>query len=74
MVCLGDIFVRGGMKMLRKFIVELEADTDESLAFIDHDIQQELACATTFFDKVKVTEMTAPEATKEGGCEQAQED
>ena len=40
----------------RKIVVTLTTDSEDSLAFIQHDIEQELKCASTHFDIVSVEE------------------
>lgn len=42
---------------LRKFIVTLYADTEDSFALIDEDIRTELECCCTYFNVIAVKEV-----------------
>lgn len=46
----------GMSETARKIVVTLTTDSADSLAFIQHDIEQELKCASTHFDIVSVEE------------------
>lgn len=51
--------------MKRKFIVVLEADTEEKLPYIKEDIERELGCACTLFDTISVVEVEPDKETEE---------
>ena len=47
---------------MRKFVIEVTSDTDDSLDFIKRDLQCEIGCCSTFFD---VDSMTVKEVSDE---------
>lgn len=40
--------------MKKKILVYMEVDTDDTDAFIEHDIKQELSCCSCFYENIVV--------------------